>query len=70
MRQEQLSPTHLELAKAEIELAECLVALGRAAEAESLIRKAQPIVQRQAASAADQVLEIQALKAKLRSGRR
>jgi serine/threonine protein kinase len=70
MRQKQLSPTHLELAKAEIKLAECLVALGRTAEAESLMRKAEPIVKRQAAPAADQILEIQALKVKLQSRRR
>jgi eukaryotic-like serine/threonine-protein kinase len=70
MRRQQLSPTHLDLAKAQLTLAECLAALGQNAEAESLLRKTEPIVQRQAASAAEQVQEIQALKAKLQNRRR
>jgi len=69
IRREQLPPTHLDLAKIELTLARCLSELGRVEEAESLLRKAEPIVRRQAAAAVDQVQEIQALKAKLQSRR-
>jgi serine/threonine protein kinase/Tfp pilus assembly protein PilF len=65
IRRKQLSPTHIELAKAEITLAQCLGELGRTAEAESLVRKAEPIVARQAGAAGDQVKEIRQLKARL-----
>jgi serine/threonine protein kinase len=70
IRREQLPPNHLDLAKIELTLARCLSELGRTEEAESLLRKAEPIVARQAGAAKDQVQEIQVLKASLQSRRR